>query len=238
MSKEQDHYETLGVPRDESSDGIRRAFRQRARDCHPDCAGPDCEERFKELNHAHEVLSDPESRRDYDRELDRQAMSCTEETVIPSARRRRQRDRFVPVEPMRAQHQSPSGGWAEPLRPEPIWAQPPRPEPMRVEPMSAPRRQPPTQLQLQLSLSPDEAWAGAAVPLRLHIEHSCPVCGGSGRFDLFPCLECRGRGVLPLTRSFWLELPPGLRGGELLEHRVDFHPDAPPIEIQVEIHTS
>jgi len=64
-----DLYEILEVPRDASTDDIKRAYRRLARDCHPD-ANPDdpgAEARFKELAAAYEVLSDPEKRDRYDR---------------------------------------------------------------------------------------------------------------------------------------------------------------------------
>jgi molecular chaperone DnaJ len=63
-----DHYEVLGVSRDASADDIKKAFRGRARDVHPDTSDhEDAEERFKRLNEAYEVLSDPEKRAMYDR---------------------------------------------------------------------------------------------------------------------------------------------------------------------------
>ncbi|HET9169895.1 MAG TPA: J domain-containing protein [Actinospica sp.] len=63
-----DYYEVLGVGRDASADEIQQAFRQSARRHHPDVnRDPAAEERFKEINEAYQVLSDPETRRRYDR---------------------------------------------------------------------------------------------------------------------------------------------------------------------------
>jgi len=62
-----DYYETLRVSRDADQKEIRRAFRRLARQYHPDVnpGDPEAEERFKEINEAYEVLSDPEKRAKY-----------------------------------------------------------------------------------------------------------------------------------------------------------------------------
>lgn len=63
-----DYYETLGVSKSSSADDIKSAFRKLARKHHPDLAKDKkaAEEKFKEINEAYEVLSDPEKRKKYD----------------------------------------------------------------------------------------------------------------------------------------------------------------------------
>jgi curved DNA-binding protein len=64
----QDYYKTLGVPRTASQAEIKKAFRKLAREHHPDAKPGDAasEKRFKAINEANEVLSDPEKRKKYD----------------------------------------------------------------------------------------------------------------------------------------------------------------------------
>jgi molecular chaperone DnaJ len=63
-----DYYATLGVSRAATAEEIKRAFRQLAREHHPDVnQDPRAAERFKEINEAYQVLSDPERRAFYDR---------------------------------------------------------------------------------------------------------------------------------------------------------------------------
>jgi molecular chaperone DnaJ len=63
----QDPYAVLGVDRDADADTIKKAYRRLARQYHPDVnSDPGAAERFKEVSHAYEVLSDPEKRRVYD----------------------------------------------------------------------------------------------------------------------------------------------------------------------------
>ncbi|MFS3128865.1 molecular chaperone DnaJ [Nocardioides sp. Bht2] len=64
----QDLYEMLGVARDADADTIKKAYRRLARQLHPDVnPDPETQERFKEVSHAYEVLSDPQKRAAYDR---------------------------------------------------------------------------------------------------------------------------------------------------------------------------
>jgi DnaJ-class molecular chaperone len=65
-----DFYQVLGLPRTASADDIKKAYRRLARQYHPDLHSgskkTEMEKKFKELNEANEVLSDPDKRKKYD----------------------------------------------------------------------------------------------------------------------------------------------------------------------------
>jgi molecular chaperone DnaJ len=62
-----DHYATLGVDKNASADDIKKAYRKLAREFHPDVnPSTDAADKFKEVTHAYDVLSDPSQRQNYD----------------------------------------------------------------------------------------------------------------------------------------------------------------------------
>ncbi len=68
MAEKRDYYEVLGVGKNATPEEIKKAYRTKAKECHPDLHPDDktAESRFKELNEANEVLSDPDKRARYD----------------------------------------------------------------------------------------------------------------------------------------------------------------------------
>lgn len=64
MSEKRDYYEVLGISKGASDDEIKKAYRKLAKQYHPDVnKEPGAEEKFKEVNEAYEVLSDPRNGR-------------------------------------------------------------------------------------------------------------------------------------------------------------------------------
>ncbi|HEX3011693.1 MAG TPA: molecular chaperone DnaJ [Syntrophomonadaceae bacterium] len=69
MAEKRDYYEVLGVSKNASADEVKKAYRQMARKYHPDVNkdDPNANDKFKEINDAYEVLSDPQKKEAYDR---------------------------------------------------------------------------------------------------------------------------------------------------------------------------
>src|SRR5438270_9775466 len=69
MADRTDYYKVLGVGKNASEDEVKKAYRKLARQHHPDRnpGNKQAEERFKEISQAHDVLSDSEKRKAYDR---------------------------------------------------------------------------------------------------------------------------------------------------------------------------
>ena len=66
MTNARDYYQVLGVPRSASQEDIRTKFRRLALEYHPDRnRDPGAQEKFKEINSAYQVLSDPQKRAQY-----------------------------------------------------------------------------------------------------------------------------------------------------------------------------
>ena len=183
-----DFYEILGVPKDATSDDIKKAFRKKAATMHPDVnKAPDAEERFKEVSEAYETLSDPDKRARYDAV---RAGGFT--TQNPYAGRGGT-----------GQGGSPFGGM--PFDPfGPFWGGAGSPwgsatvggqrrsggtAPYSCEP-GAPRR-------VTLTLTADEARHGAAKTISFERFEPCSACSGRGTSSsdgVITCPMCHGRG--------------------------------------------
>lgn len=227
-----DYYETLGVPRNASKDDLKRAFRQLARQYHPDVnSSPDAEERFKEINEAYQVLSDDQKRAAYDRfgHAGLNGMPGGFSGGIPSMEE-------ILEEFFGGLGGFGFGGFG-----------------------SGRRRRGPVQgrdLHQELRLSFEQAVFGAEIDLDVTRRETCGVCKGSGAepgtqprtcpecngtgqvrrvqqafgFNMVnvtdcprckgrgqvvdtPCHECRGQGIVTRARTLTVKVPPGVDDG-------------------------
>jgi molecular chaperone DnaJ len=180
MATRPDYYKTLGVDKKATAEDIKKAYRKLARKYHPD-RNPDdkdAEARFKEISQAHDVLGDPEKRKQYDSgsgpfatgagpgggfggfgnfDFDASSMGDILSNLFGGA----------------------SGGGGRGARQ--------RPRPERG-----------ADLEAQVSISFDQAIAGAQVPLQVPMQTTCNTCHGTGaKPGTTPsvCPRCEGRGI-------------------------------------------
>ncbi len=170
----EDLYEALGVTRDASAEEIKKAYRKLARKYHPDQNpdDPKAEDRFKKISHAYDVLSDPEKRKQYD--LGPQMFGPGGAGGAGGG-----------FDPSGFDFSDLFGGMFGGGRGG------------RSSRASTPRRG--ADVEVDITLSFDQAMAGAVVPVTYEVDEACPTCSGSGakpgsKSSL--CPECRGRGVI------------------------------------------
>jgi molecular chaperone DnaJ len=171
----QDHYKVLGVERKAPQDEIKKAYRKLARKFHPDRNPGDAkaEQRFKQVSQAHDVLSDPAKRKDYDRALanpfsntgrggsgepgfDASGFGDILSDLFGQGRGR------------------PSGSTARS------------------------RQERGRDLEAEISIAFDQAIKGAQVPITVPTYERCGMCGGTGAkpgTSPIVCPHCQGRGI-------------------------------------------
>jgi molecular chaperone DnaJ len=171
----EDLYTSLGVKKGATTEEIRSAYKTLARKHHPDANAGDtkAEERFKEISHAHDVLSDPDKRRAYD--ASRSPFARMPNGGAGGAA-------------------GAAGGFGGDFAD--LFGQFFRGGKPPGEERAASRRG--RDLEVEVTLSFDQAMRGVQVPVSVDKQETCGSCGGSGaKPGTSPrlCPECRGRGV-------------------------------------------
>jgi len=183
MAQVKDYYEVLGLERSAGADEIKRAYRKLARKYHPDLNPGDksSEERFKEINEAYAVLSDPQKKEEY--------------------------DRFGTAPPFEG---APWWGAAGGGRGEPGFEQSfdfgfgdiftdyfgggikHGPEVFKGADLLA-----------SLDVTLEEAYSGTSKRMTLSREVNCKKCGGSGAEESTTCPTCKGKGRVEQSKGFF-----------------------------------
>jgi DnaJ-class molecular chaperone len=216
-----DYYQTLGLSRAASDSEIKAAFRKQARKHHPDVNPGDAsaEERFKEVNEAYEVLSDPEKRKLYDRygeEWQRyKEAGYTGDEPQGTGRR-------AAAEDFGTWFTGNSGGFTtsdftstgdhsdffETLfgsfggrRGADTFSRP-TPRPRRGQDIDA-----------EVEVSFDEAFRGTTRRFDIQAEEVCPTCGGTGLVRNTICPTCDGAGYIPRMKTIEVKIPAGVTNG-------------------------
>lgn len=205
-----DHYEVLGVDRNATQDQIKKAYRKLARELHPDVnPAPEAQERFKLVTHAYEVLSDPQSRAQYDQGGNGFGFGDIFESFFgspqrgPRSRAQRGEDALLHVQLDLAEAvfgatkilTIDTAIGCEPCSNSGIKAG------TSIKTCDVCRGSGQIQRQVQ-------SFMGVMVTTT-----TCSVCRGSGQTVPNPCPDCRGQGRVRAKRELELEIPAGVSDG-------------------------
>lgn len=204
-----DYYEVLGLQKGAGVEDVKKAYKKLARKFHPDMnpGNRAAEERFKELNEANEVLSDPEKKARYDR----WGFAGVDPNFDPEAAERARSgfgggtqvefgdlgdlgDLFGNLFGGHGGfHNNFHGGFHNART---VWQEPP----VRQEPMT-------------VDLSFAEAALGCEKSIKLERVESCAECGGNGRSGGGICRVCDGKGKVRRRRTTKFTVPAGTQSG-------------------------
>lgn len=196
-----DYYQVLGLPRSASADDIKKAYRRLARQYHPDLhtggKKAEMEKKFKELNEAHEVLSDPDKRKKYDQ------YGAEWEQAEAYERARQQ-----------AGARGFSGGdtgafGAENFSDifENLFGGRSRGGATRGFAVQG------EDLETEAELTLREVMTGVTKRVTLREPVSCPTCQGSGRLKGRTCPSCLGSGSVLESKTIEVRIPAGVQDG-------------------------
>lgn len=231
-----DYYGVLGLERNATEAQIKTAFRTKARQFHPDTnrEDPGAEEKFKEVNEAYEVLSDPEKRRMYDR-FGEDWQRYRDAGIDPDdASFGRTRGRTVYRNPSAGSDEdfeqwftgngSPTGSWE--------WSEgggfregggrfsdffnllfgnDERDGRTTSARPSRPTRGDDLEVKAEITLR--EAFEGTNRKLTLQTPETCKTCNGLGMVRNTTCPTCNGTGQVSKTRTLEVRIPQGVRTG-------------------------
>ncbi|HEX3797814.1 MAG TPA: J domain-containing protein [Verrucomicrobiae bacterium] len=215
-----DYYQVLGVARAASDDEIKKAFRKLARVYHPDVAKnkKEAEAKFKEINEAYEVLSDPAKRKKYD-ELGPNWKQGAEFRPPPQwqqeYRQGRPGSRGQPGMPDMDFEFGGTTGFSDFF--EQIFGGRARGGGARAggfaqEEMSERGRD----VEGDIMVTLEESMTGSVRAVSLRRKTVCPTCNGTGEKNRRPCPTCGGSGEVSKEETYQVKIPAGVTDGQRL----------------------
>jgi DnaJ-class molecular chaperone len=198
-----DYYQVLGLPRTASADDIKKAYRRLARQYHPDLHSgskkSEMERKFKELNEAHEVLSDPDKRKKYDQ----YGAQWEQAEAYEKARQQ------AGAEGFNWQQQSDGGFRAEDYSDifENLFSGRGRAGAGRG--FSVPGED----LEADVELTLREVLSGVTKRVSLREPIPCPTCQGTGALRGRTCPTCFGAGSTTELKTIEVKIPAGVQEG-------------------------
>ncbi|HSF67528.1 MAG TPA: J domain-containing protein [Nitrospiraceae bacterium] len=197
---QRDYYQILGVPKSASADEIKKAYRRLARQVHPDLHSgskkSEMEKKFKELNAAHEVLSDPDKRKKYD-----QYGANWEQAEAYEQARRQSGARWG------SGPETSFGGESFSDIFENLFKGRGRAGNGRGFAMQG------EDLETEVQLTLAEVFTGVTKRMTLQEPVSCSTCHGSGVFRGRTCPACQGQGATLQPNTIEVRIPAGVQDG-------------------------
>ena len=196
---ERDYYQVLGLPKSASADDIKKAYRRLARQVHPDLHSgskkSEMEKKFKELNAAHEVLSDPDKRKKYDQH----GANWEQAEAYEQARRQAGAQGY-------GQNQAPGGeGFSDIF--ENLFKGRGRGGNGRGFAMQG------EDLETEVQLTLAEVFTGVTKRMTLQEPVPCTTCHGSGALRGRTCPTCQGHGATLQPNTIEVRIPAGVQDG-------------------------
>lgn len=197
-----DYYQILGVGRTASEKEIKQAYRRLARKYHPDLNPGDksAEARFKEINAAYEVLSDPEKRKKYDQFGDQ--WEYAEQFAKAGGQERVRWDFGRGGTTFEYGDFSDFGDIFSKLFGDSSIGSRMRRGPQRGQDIESP-----------IEVSLEEAYHGSTRVIQLQVEEPCTACGGTGRVGNRVCTICNGAGAKIIPKRLEVKIPAGVKDG-------------------------
>ncbi len=203
-----DYYQVLGLSRAASADDIKKAFRRLARQYHPDLHSgakkAEMEKKFKELNEAHEVLSDPDKRKKYDQ----YGADWEQAEAFEKARQQAHAHGFGGQQGFGGQRAGGGfGGEAFSDIFDNIFGGRSRSGGDRGFAI------PGEDLETEAELTLREVLTGVTKRVNLREPSPCTACQGTGSIRGRPCPTCQGTGSTFETKTIEVKIPAGVQDG-------------------------
>jgi curved DNA-binding protein len=233
-----DYYEILGVSRNAGDEEIRNAFRRLARQYHPDKNrnNAEAEDRFKQINEAYEVLSNPERRNQYDDFAEAWEAGLTSDEAWKNFNRRSQ---FTEAgsNHFRFDNQGFSEFFGELFNRNGQGRPRSRPESSKANDHNIDGRG--DDLEADVWVTLEEVINGAVRTISMKRSVKCSICLGMGQYNAHPCESCSGTGNLIRNEAVKVKIPKAIREGAFLRipgRGEEGIAKAPPGDLYLKVH--
>lgn len=216
MVKFQDYYKILGVDRNATAEEIKKAYRKLARKYHPDTQPEDkkeeAEKKFKQINEAYEVLSDPEKRKKYDR----LGANWQHGDDFTSYQQQRTGQDFSTFGREFDGFSFSFGGDAASFSDffEAFFGEDLFGEEMKTRTKSRQRPKRGQDVEAELEVSLEDIYFGKEKQFQINIKDLCDQCGGIGHIRKGFCSQCGGSGQISRNKTLKVKIPFDARDGK------------------------